>query len=211
MSKAIKMVAVVDGEEIVVGRCHPGQARLLRKNGLAVWAQDKIILTSPPPRTIEESVQMDTLEALEALAKEGKTHVIEDGGLKVTFSDEEMEGWKKHPPTWGGLPEGWYPHPIYEKLFERNNNWQGSSRRSTTKSTLKVSSGSRTAGELTWVESASSLRNTPQRSPASPSRPGEKSYERARPRATPCSTATILEHVSLDSWTTQTTSTSPSH
>ena len=47
MSKAIKMVAVIDGEEISVGRCHAGQARILRKKGLADWKDGKIVFKSP--------------------------------------------------------------------------------------------------------------------------------------------------------------------
>lgn len=47
MPKNIKIIALVGGEEIDVGRCHPGQARIMRKNGLAEWKKDKLVLTQP--------------------------------------------------------------------------------------------------------------------------------------------------------------------
>jgi hypothetical protein len=49
MGKTIKMIAVVDGNEVSVGRCHPGQARLLRKYGMADWDKGRILL----PQSLE--------------------------------------------------------------------------------------------------------------------------------------------------------------
>ena len=48
------MLAVVDGEQVEVGRCHPGQARLLRKNGLAEWKDGKILLATRDEALSEE-------------------------------------------------------------------------------------------------------------------------------------------------------------
>ena len=44
MSKNVKLVALVGGEEVVVGRCHPGEARILRKQGLAEWKKNRLVL-----------------------------------------------------------------------------------------------------------------------------------------------------------------------
>lgn len=44
MGKSIKLVTLVGDEEVVVGRCHPGQARILRKNGLAEWKKGRLVL-----------------------------------------------------------------------------------------------------------------------------------------------------------------------
>ena len=38
------MVVHLDDHEVVVGQCHPGQARILRKNGMAEWEKDKLVL-----------------------------------------------------------------------------------------------------------------------------------------------------------------------
>lgn len=46
--KTLKMVAVVDGKMTDVGRCHPGQARIMQKNGLAAVREGKVWLLSPP-------------------------------------------------------------------------------------------------------------------------------------------------------------------
>jgi len=48
MSNTVKMIAVVDGKEQTVGRCHPGQARLLQKQGLAEWRDGKVWFKAPP-------------------------------------------------------------------------------------------------------------------------------------------------------------------
>jgi hypothetical protein len=53
MSKSIKLVALVGDEEVVVGRCHPGQARILRKNGMAEWKKDSLVLLGAIPKFSE--------------------------------------------------------------------------------------------------------------------------------------------------------------
>jgi hypothetical protein len=54
MSKTVKLVAVVDGEPTPVGRCHPGQARILQKQGLAEWKEGKLWLAGPPDTFVYE-------------------------------------------------------------------------------------------------------------------------------------------------------------
>lgn len=44
MSQSVKMLAVLDGETVVVGRCHPGQARRLMKSGRAEWKDGSVLL-----------------------------------------------------------------------------------------------------------------------------------------------------------------------
>src|SRR3989344_5410759 len=46
MAKTIQMVMLIDGKEVPVGTCHPGQALILRKNGLAEWDKNHIVLLS---------------------------------------------------------------------------------------------------------------------------------------------------------------------
>jgi hypothetical protein len=48
MGKSIKLVTIVGDEEVVVGRCHPGQARILRKAGMAEWKKDRLVLLQGP-------------------------------------------------------------------------------------------------------------------------------------------------------------------
>ncbi len=86
MGKTIKMIVVVNGEEMTVGRCHPGQARILRKHGMAEWSKDKLVLG-------------------------GASFSIQDGGVSIEGSFEEVfgsleevseklvrDGWE--PETW---------------------------------------------------------------------------------------------------------------
>lgn len=40
MSKSVKLLARAGEEVVCVGRCHPGEARILRKNGFAEWSND---------------------------------------------------------------------------------------------------------------------------------------------------------------------------
>lgn len=47
MSKSVRMFAVIDGTPTEVGQCHAGQARLLRKKGLAEWREGKLWLAEP--------------------------------------------------------------------------------------------------------------------------------------------------------------------
>ena len=41
MSSSVKMVYILDGVEKSVGRCNPGQARLLQKSGAAEFKNGK--------------------------------------------------------------------------------------------------------------------------------------------------------------------------
>jgi len=44
MSSNVKMVVRIGDKEEVVGRCHPGQARILRRCGMAEWDKDRLVL-----------------------------------------------------------------------------------------------------------------------------------------------------------------------
>lgn len=46
--KTLKMIALFEGEEVVVGRCHPGEARILQKKGLADWKEGKVVFKDIP-------------------------------------------------------------------------------------------------------------------------------------------------------------------
>ena len=47
MSNTVKMYTLIEGEATCIGQCHAGQARLLRKKGLAEWKDGKLWLSSP--------------------------------------------------------------------------------------------------------------------------------------------------------------------
>jgi len=85
MPSTIKMIAVVDGKETTVGRCHPGQARILRKQGLAEWKDGKLVFQqapSTPPDAVgvlerveahSEPIPIERLEAaLDNVQRRGK-------------------------------------------------------------------------------------------------------------------------------------------
>jgi len=44
--KEVKIVAMVDGEVAVIGKCHPGQARMMKKSGIGKWKDGKVWLQS---------------------------------------------------------------------------------------------------------------------------------------------------------------------
>ena len=67
--KTVKMVAVIDGEEVSIGKCHPGQARIMQKQGMAEWKDGKLLLFAPKPPAFRYS----------------------DGGITVELSQEELE------------------------------------------------------------------------------------------------------------------------
>lgn len=47
MAKSVSLFTMIDGEAVNVGTCHPGQARVLRKNGTAEWREGKLWLKIP--------------------------------------------------------------------------------------------------------------------------------------------------------------------
>ena len=105
MSKTIKMVAVVDGEEKSVGRCHPGQARLLRKQGFAEWKDGKLVLSEPPGEpeevviNIESSNPQETFDVLQAALKV-RTRPLPEFGVpweRVLKRDGEPSGTWRRP------------------------------------------------------------------------------------------------------------------
>ena len=54
----VKMLTVVDGEPVEVGRCHPGQARFLIKKGLASWRDGKLWISQPVPMAPEPTFRI---------------------------------------------------------------------------------------------------------------------------------------------------------
>jgi hypothetical protein len=64
MSKSLMMIAIVDGEEVTVGRCHPGQARILRKQGLADFKKGKIVLRNPKPAQSDAAMRIITTKSM---------------------------------------------------------------------------------------------------------------------------------------------------
>lgn len=97
MPSTVKMVAIVDGQETVVGRCHPGQARLLRKQGLARWERDKVVLEQAPPTSMGEATVSISVP------------VERVGVVRETVNEVLQEQW---PPEGFVLPDGWEVHKI---------------------------------------------------------------------------------------------------
>lgn len=49
MGKHVTLMAIIGGDECVVGKCHPGQARILIKNGMAEWRDGKVFFLQSLP------------------------------------------------------------------------------------------------------------------------------------------------------------------
>jgi hypothetical protein len=90
MSKNIKLVALVGGEEVDVGRCHPGQARILRKQGLAEWVKDKLVLTQSAKEAQEPMAKLKSLlgRGWEPVEGAERSLKIED---RESWKDEALE------------------------------------------------------------------------------------------------------------------------
>ena len=59
MSKTIKLLTVVDGDPQTVGRCYPGQAHLLQKQGIAEWKDGKLWLKEPSSHNVTVSLSLE--------------------------------------------------------------------------------------------------------------------------------------------------------
>jgi len=55
--KTMKLIALVGGEEVIVGRCHPGQARILRKAGMAEFDKGKVVLVGSAASTTIRGIE----------------------------------------------------------------------------------------------------------------------------------------------------------
>jgi hypothetical protein len=99
MPSTVKMIAVVDGKETVVGRCHPGQARILRKQGLALWDRNRVVLQRPPAAPTGETTVAISVPA-------DRADVVRE-----TVNEVLQERW---PPEGVALPEGWEFHQSEE-------------------------------------------------------------------------------------------------
>jgi len=94
MNKTIKMVAVINGEEKTVGRCHPGQARLLRKQGIAEWQDGKIVFNSAPKDGIVVEI-LPPITSSQLLAAIGHSDIIRDAeGMAVGMASRSPVEWK---------------------------------------------------------------------------------------------------------------------
>ena len=65
MAQTVKMVTSVNGAVTEVGRCHPGQARVLQKNGMAEWKDGKLWLgafTKPSAPSLQKIMGEDHVE-----------------------------------------------------------------------------------------------------------------------------------------------------
>lgn len=102
----LKMCALIEGKPTTVGQCHPGQARLLQKKGLAEFREGKLWLNEPPA-PIEGAGQ--SLVAQGGLTKkDGRTlqeqvdHAIRDPEAYTTVTyghpqptDQSILSWTK--------------------------------------------------------------------------------------------------------------------
>lgn len=100
MSKVIKLVTRMGGEEVVVGTCHPGQARILRKNGMAEWDKGKLVLanflsghSSVPERSPEFFEAIKNLKPGELLVPhpDGSFEIIEGADPWVPYGIAEKK------------------------------------------------------------------------------------------------------------------------
>jgi len=121
MSKTIKLVALVGGEEVSVGRCHPGQARILRKNGFAEWKKDHLLLVGSTPPTLKAKLSPEDIEEFK---KQWEAAQADPSGFVLV-----TEGWSN-----GGIYQGGFdvPHSWKEEvgdidpegaLLVRENKW----------------------------------------------------------------------------------------
>lgn len=94
MSKVIKLVTRVGDEEVVVGSCHPGQARILRKNGMAEWDKGKLVLVGAAEPLPKEAIPVSTEDFIEMIDKLKPGEKLERGpdGSFRHIPDPEWKG-----------------------------------------------------------------------------------------------------------------------
>jgi hypothetical protein len=113
VSKSVKMVAVIGDEEVVVGRCHPGQARILRQAGMADWKKDRLMLKGAPgfsgsPEDVEKLLGLDSnLE---------RQKMLKDQAIKVKKAQENMD------KVWS--PDRWQRVGLFGKPDGVSSKWQ---------------------------------------------------------------------------------------
>ena len=84
MSKNVALFTVINGEPTRVGTCHPGQARILKKEGKAEWKDGKLWLApAMPEMTITETREIekvyDKYGIAELIPGEVRTEVVYHG------------------------------------------------------------------------------------------------------------------------------------
>lgn len=127
MSKSLTMIAVVDGKEVVVGTCHPGQARILRKQGMADFVKGKIVLKPRPTPAKNGPVPLITTHRndmaskvranFEAAMREEFGDEVYDNG-RLTFKHMEREPAPPTPPALFEVLKHHIPGSLTQKLWQ---------------------------------------------------------------------------------------------
>lgn len=86
----IKMCALIEGKPATIGQCHPGQARLLQKNGRAEFREGKLWLNEPPKPVVEAGQQLIAINVAEGAVREVKS--IVDAALREYQQPFVIEG-----------------------------------------------------------------------------------------------------------------------
>lgn len=111
MAQTIKMVCIVDGVEQTVGRCHPGQARLLRKTGMGEWKDGKVFLqevrTQLPEKPVLGGMNLlsHRLETLGGFVSEEPTNWRKDAAFTKGYDYEEIKNLLREHPEGGSTVE----------------------------------------------------------------------------------------------------------
>ena len=115
MSKNIKLVTLLGDEEVVVGHCHPGQARILRKAGMAEWVKGKLILGAGS--VVDAKPVLETSKGEEVLGIGFSSVVFTNNGPAQPGHYWNDRG--EHRP----LAE-WTPAGIAQKPFIWRDSWK---------------------------------------------------------------------------------------
>lgn len=78
--KTLKLVALIDGEETDVGRCHPGQARIMQKKGLADFRDGKLYLRETVPPVDNGNIHIN----VEGMDPMGVLHTVNEA-LRASY------------------------------------------------------------------------------------------------------------------------------
>jgi hypothetical protein len=126
MGKSIKLVALVGDEEFVVGRCHPGQARILRKNGLAEWKKDHLVLLGAQPPLKGPSIAGE-IEKVRALLPKDRLKSVAD---MYGQAEQPWQSYGIHQKALGIDDTSWIPEAaeIDPEGLLMTFEWSGSNR-----------------------------------------------------------------------------------
>jgi len=110
VSKSVKMVAVIGDEEVVVGRCHPGQARILRQAGMADWKKNRLLLKSAPGADAVQDIEK--ILGLDSNLERQK--MLKDQALKKVLGENLDESW---------TPDRWRQAGPFGKADDLSSKW----------------------------------------------------------------------------------------